>query len=319
MNTLNLVLASVLLAATGAGFATDDQPQEKTPGMEQREVVSPKRVEDLPKAEKLPAEDAARLKNIGAKVFGIKWGSKLVAVSDHGFQAITDGATTVSYRPAGNAYFVQSGKAGLSGKSAFRGTDQQLTERGLAILTGLGVKRNEIADTKILQQYVTEGRMNPDTRQMEVNPPKKDRRSLIVRRVVGGVPVLNSRLALDLDGDGNIAALELSWPVIDPKVLEEAARLQKIAVAEFKAPERKGARIESVQVGILHSPAASFVEDQVAAIRVIYAPTESKVGMKPVAYLGMDGRPVALPRQMIAKTEAPNRERPVPDDVKKPR
>jgi hypothetical protein len=103
----------------------------------------------------------------------------------------------------------------------------------MAILTGLGVKRNEIADTRILQQYVTEGQMNPATRQMEVNPPRKDRRSLIVRRVVGGVPVLNSRLALDLDSDGNIAALELSWPVIDPKVLEEAARLQKIAVVKF--------------------------------------------------------------------------------------
>ncbi len=95
--------------------------------------------------------------------------------------------------------------------------------------------------------------------------------------------------------------------------------MQKIAVAEFKAPERKGARIESVQVGILHSPGASFVEDQVAAIRVIYAPTDPKVGMKPVAYLGMDGRPVAIPRQMIAKTEAPTGGRPVPDDMKKPR
>jgi len=318
MNTLNLVLACVLLAATGAGFAANEQPGEKIPDMAQREVVSPKKVEDLPKAEMLPAKDAARLKNIGTKVFRIKWGKKLVAVSDHGFQAITDGTTTISYRPAGNAYFVQTGKAGRSGKSAFRGTDQQLIERGRAILAGLGINTNEIADTKILQQYVTEGMMNPATRQVEVNPPRKDRRSLIVRRVVGGVPVLNSRLALDLDGDGRIAALELSWPVIEPKVLEEARRLQK-TVAEFKAPERKGARIESVQVGILHSPGASFVEDQVAAIRVIYAPTDPKVGMKPVAYLGMDGRPVAIPRQMIAKTEASTGGRPVPEDIKKPR
>ena len=246
-------------------------------------------------------------------------GKKLVAVSDHGFQAITDGTATVSYRPAGNAYFVQTGKAGLSGKTAFRGTDQQLIERGTAILAGLGVNRNEIADTKILQQYVTEGRMNPETRKMEVNPPKKDRRSLIVTRVLGGVPVVNSRLALDLDGQGKIAALELSWPVIEPEILEEAARSKKIAGPEFKAPERKGARIESVQVVILHSPAASFVEDHVAAIRVIYAPTESRLGMKPVVYLGLDGRPVAIPRQMIARTEQPTRERPVPNDLVKPR
>ncbi len=319
MNTLKLVLACALLATTGTGFAADEQAGENVPGMPQREVVSPKKLEDLPKADMLPARDAARFKSIGTKVFRIKWEKKLVAVSDHGFQAITDGTTTISYRPAGNAYFVQTGKAGLSGKSAFRGTDEQLIERGRAILAGLGINRAEIADTKILQQYVTEGRMNPATRQVEVNPPRKDRRSLIVRRAVGGVPVFNSRLALDLDGDGKIAALELSWPRIEPKVLEEAGRLQKIAAAEFKAPERKGARIESVQVGILHSPGASFVEDQVAAIRVIYAPTDPKIGMKPVAYLGVDGRPVAIPRQMIAKTEAPRNERPASDDMKKPR
>jgi hypothetical protein len=76
------------------------------------------------------------------------------------------------------------------------------------------VNRNEIADTKILQQYVTEGMMDPATRRVDVNPPRKEGRSLIVRRVVGGVPVSSSRLALDLDGDGKIAALELSWPLI---------------------------------------------------------------------------------------------------------
>ena len=94
--------------------------------------------------------------------------------------------------------------------------------------------------------------------------------------------------------------------------------MQKIAAAEFRAPELKGARIESVQVGILHSPGASFVEDQVAAIRVIYEPTESRLGTKPVVYLGGDGRPVAIPRQMIAKTEAPTSARPVSGDMKKP-
>jgi hypothetical protein len=316
MNTVNLVLACVLLAATGTGFAADEQPGEtKPPGMAQREVVSPKKIEDLPKAERLPARAEARLRNIGTKVFGIKWGEKLVAVSDHGFQAITDGTTTISYRPAGNAYFVQTGKA-RTGRNAFRGADEELIERGRAMLERLGIERSEIADTKILQHYVTEGVMNPDTHQLDVKEPRKDRRSLIVRRVVGGVPILNSRLALDLDGDGQIAALELSWPRIEPKVLEEARRLQRLAKADFKAPERKGARIESVEVGILHSPGASFVEDQVAAIRVIYAPDDSKLGMKPVAYLDMHGRPVAIPRQMIAKTEAPTSVRHVPDEKK---
>jgi len=127
---------------------------------------------------------------------------------------------------------------------------------------------------------------------------------------------LNSRLALDLDEDGKITDLEVSWPAIEPKVLEEARRLQEIAAAEYIAPERKGARVESVQVVILHSPGAAFVEDQVAAIKVIYAPTDSRLGMKPVAYLDAEGRPVEIPRQMIAQPETPTGGRPVPDDRK---
>src|SRR6202140_708363 len=148
MNTLNLVLACVLLAATGAGFAADEQPGETAPGMAQREVVSPKNIEDLPKGERLSDRETARLRDIGGKVFGIKWGEKLVAVSDHGFQAITDGTTTISYRPAGNAYFVQTGKSGRSDKSFFRGSDEQLVYGGRAIGGGVSASNSETPDTE---------------------------------------------------------------------------------------------------------------------------------------------------------------------------
>ena len=315
MKKLTLLLPIALLAGSNICFAADETPGEKSSGMEKSEIVTPGRIEDLPKAEKLSAKEATQLKTIGTKVFGIKWGKKLTAISDHGFQAVTDGTTTVSYRPAGNAYFVQTGK--MSGKSAFKGSDKQLIERGRTLLSSLGIHKNEIADAKILQQYVTEGVMDPATQKVEVSTPRKDRRSLVVTRAIDGLPVFNSRLALDLDGKGNIAALELSWPKITGKVLEEGMRLKKIAGAEFKGPELKGAQIESAQAGILHSPAASFLDEQVAVIRVIYAPTDSKVGKKPVVYLGVDGRPVAIPRQTEARLERPIPIRVAPD-VKKP-
>jgi hypothetical protein len=109
----------------------------------------------------------------------------------------------------------------------------------------------------------------------------------------------------DLDREGNIASLELSWPKIEPKVLEAAIDLQKRVNAGYKPPERPGAKVESVRAGILHSPAASFVDDQVAAIRIIYASTDPRFSMKPLVYLGADGKPVAIPRQMEARAEAP--------------
>jgi hypothetical protein len=46
------------------------------------------------------------------------------------------------------------------------------------------------------------------------------------------------------------------------------------------------------------------MDEQVAAIRLIYAPTESRLGMKPLLYLAADGKPVAIPRNLEAKVEA---------------
>jgi len=271
---------------------------------------------DAPKPEALPQEQANVLQSTGEKIFGIKWNKKLIAVKDRGFEVITDSVNTLSYRPAGNAYFVQTGKAGLSGKSAFQGTDTQLIDRSKVLLSMLKINSGEIEETRVLQQYVTEGERDPVTGKMDVSPPRKDRRSILVTRSVEGIPILNSRLLLDLDGKGNIAALELSWPSIKSKTMEEAIRYNKILSSGFNPPEMKGAKIESTAAVILHSPAASFVDDQVAAIRVIYAPTDKKYGMKPVAYLNADGRPVSLPRQTIEKLEKPIAKRPLKGEVR---
>ncbi len=251
----------------------------------------------LPKAEKLPDAAANRLKAVGSKVFGIKWGERVLALSDRGFEVVTDGTTTLSHRPRGNAYFVQTGGESVFRKSAFKGTDEQLVARGRAILAGLGVDKSEISEAKVLQQFTTVGEVDPATRQMRAEAPQKDRRTLLFTRAVHGVPVFSSRLALDLDAGGKVAAFELSWPKIDPKVLQEGLRLQQTVKSGYQAQPRPGTKVEQVQAGILHSTAAAFIDEQVAAIRVIYAPTESRLGMKPLLYLAANGEPVAIPRE----------------------
>src|SRR5262249_54433755 len=133
--------------------------------------------------------------------------------------------------------------------------------------------------------------------------PQKDRRTLLITRAIRGLPVFDSRLALDLDGDGNVAALELSWPKIDAKVLAQGLRLQRRVKAGYDAPKLEGAKFEEAQAGILHSGAAAFIDEQTAAIRVIYAPSDARVGKKPLLYFGEDGKAVAVPRNLIAKRE----------------
>ncbi len=280
------------------------------PAAAQFTTASPEQLARLPKADELPDATASRLKTVGAKVFGIKWGARVLAFSDRGFQVVTDGTTTLSYRPKGNAYFVQTGGESVFKKSAFKGSDEQLIERGRRVLTELGIDRKEILAVKVLQQYTTVGEVDPATRQMKAEAPQKDRRTLLFTRAVRGVPVFDSRMTLDLDADGKVVAFELSWPKIDPKVMEEAIHLQRIVKSGYEAPPRPGAKIEQVQAGILHSGAAAFMDEQVAAIRVIYTPTESRLGMKPLLYLAENGKPVAIPRSLEAKLEAPVTPRP---------
>ena len=299
MKTLPLLLAIALTLGFYAG-----------PAAAQFTTASPEQLARLPKAEKLPDAAANRLKALGAKTFGIIWGERVLALSDRGFQVVTDGTTTLSYRPKGNAYFVQTGKEGVLKKSAFRGSDEQLIARGRTILAGLGVNKAEIAQAKVLQQFTTVGEVNRETRQMKAEHPQKDRRTLLFTRAIRGVPVFDSRLTLDLDREGKVVAFELSWPKIDPKVMQEAARLQKMAKANYEAPVRPGAKVESVQAGILHSTAAGIMDEQVAAIRVVYAPTKSRLGMKPLMYLAATGKPVAIPRNLEVKLEAPVPPRP---------
>jgi hypothetical protein len=254
-------------------------------------------------AKELSPEAARRLKEIADKIFEIKWKGKVYAASDRGFDVLTDTVMTISNRPSGNVYFVQNLKASLS-ESGFRGRDEEYIRRGRGILSALNIDLSEIADIKLLQHFTQAGFYDPANKAAKFEKPKKDRRTLLITRAIHGIPIWNSRLMLYLDHKGRIDMLELSWPKIDAKVIKNAFKLQKIARAKYSRPELKFTQPESVAVGILHSPAASFFDDQVAAIRVIYRPTNEHIGKKPVAYLDASGAAIVMPRQALIRENA---------------
>ena len=311
MKKLFVPSLAALVASLNVSFAADEkEPGDPAPTLRFAQFAPERSATNLPEAKQLDADDAKALEAIGTKVFGVKWGERPFAVSDRGFQVVTDRVTTLSYRPAGNAYFLQrKGKEHAFEDRGFQGSTEELSARGQRLLAELGIDKREIADLQVLQQFVTAGEADPTSGRMTVEQPQRDRRSLFVTRAIEGIPVWNSRLKLDLDEKGEIAALELSWPKIDPKVMEMAHRLKRMVDTDFKAPERASAKVESVEAGILHSPAASFVDEQVAAVRVIYASPGSRLGMKPMVYLDADGKPVSVPRQLEARPEEPTPER----------
>lgn len=301
---------AAFFASLNISLAADEKKPEGAAPLQPMHIDLQPSSKGLPEAKALDDKDAKALQEIGSRVFHVKWGEKVVAVSDRGFQVVTDGVTTLSYRPAGNAFFLQrKGNVHAFEGRGFQGPAEELKAKGEQLLGELGIDRREIAKLDVLQQFVTAGEADPKTGRMTIGEPQSDRRSLVVERAVDGIPVWSSRLKLDLDEKAGIAALELSWPKIEPQVMAAAVRMKRAAGADFKAPEREGAKVESVEVGILHSPAASFVDEQVAAVRVIYASPDSRVGMKPMVYLGEDGKPVPVPRQLIARRDTPQPER----------
>lgn len=297
-------LAAFLASLTVSLAAEETKPEGAAPGLQPMHVDLTPSAKGLPEAKPLDEKDAKALEGIGSRVFHVKWRARVVAVSDRGFQVVTDGVTTLSYRPAGNAYFLQrKGMDHAFERPGFNGPAEQLSATGERLLGELGIGRSEIAKARVLQQFVTTGEADPNTGRMTAAEPRRDRLSLVVDRAVDGIPIWSSRLKLDLDEKGEIAALELSWPKIEPKVMEMARRLKGMAGSNFRAPERVGAKIESVEAGILHSPAASFLDEQVAAVRVIYASPDSRLGMKPMVYLDEAGKQVQAPRQLVARPE----------------
>ena len=110
----------------------------------------------------------------------------------------------------------------------------------------------------------------------------------------GGLPVWSSNLLLGLMDDKGIGFLQFHWPVLPEHVIQEAQRLAFKVKDGWHPPEHRNAEVETVEAGVVHSPAVGFVMDIHAAIRIIYAPVEKRHGGKAMLYLDRHGQLVLL-------------------------
>jgi hypothetical protein len=255
-------------------------------------------------AEPLSKKETARLEEMGSKVFGIRWAGTVHGARERGVVAVTDGTTTLTERGA-RTFIIHDKKAttAADGK-AFAGSDDELKKRGVRLLKAIGARSSEVLEAKVLQQMTQAVYQEPGG-EAKLQPPQKGRRTLLVTRQVDGVRVLSSRLLLDLDANGRVVFMELTWPAISKETTEMARRLQEVSKREFKPPAMEVATVESVQPVVLHSPAVGFFDDQIAALQIIYKPERPEVGKKPVRYVDAEGRDVKLPRQMEPLKEEP--------------
>lgn len=212
----------------------------------------------------------------------------------------------VSQRTDSRTYFVEDARyQGANELGVFGGSDEQLIEISRKLMGSLGIPLNEIVEERVLTENLQTAQYDPRTREYRPGKIETGKRFVETTRIVEGVPVFSSRMLVGITRDERVGSLEAHWPEIPKEVLAEARELQELERAGWKPPYQKGGVVESVEAGIIHSPAIGFAMDRYSVIRVIVASENDQVGKKAVLYLDRNGRPVPVPRTFLEHDEAP--------------
>ena len=141
--------------------------------------------------------------------------------------------------------------------------------------------------------------------------PARELRSFVyVERKAEDIPVWSSHLAFGLTAQREIGILELHWPDLPRPVIREAGRLKEMVRSGWRAPDQTVAAVESIEAGIVHTPAVGYFFDVHAAIRVIYRSLDPDIGRKPAYHFDRHGMPVRLRRasELLRELALPERQ-----------
>ena len=221
-----------------------------------------------------------------------------------------------SQRLDSRTFFVQDTRFGAGQENGvLEGPDAQYLSAAQAILDKLEIPGKEVAESKVLREQTQSAQFDRETGKTRLEDPISGKAYARLSRQIEGVPVWSSNVTLGLTKNGGIGFLEAHWPEIPNHVVAEAKRLAEKVKEGWKPPEQPGAKVESVEAGVVHSPAAGFVMDIYPAIRVIYGSHneahEAHLGKKMVLYLDRHSNSVPIPRQFDKVSDQPiNKPRP---------
>ena len=251
----------------------------------------------------LSAEDQqlqARTKQLAVETLGLKLEGSVDAGHRDNFSGLRTENVTFTQRLDSRTFIAYDKRFSDTAKTGiYKDADEVLLKRSREILDRLKIPIAEIAAGKVVQEKTQTGERDPKTGKMKMEPIEPGKKWVLASRQVEGLPVFSSRATIALSSNGEIGFLEVHWPEIPTKVIEDARRYRDMAGKNWHAPALKGTRVESVTVGVLHSPPAATALDFVPVIRVIYTPLDKRIGKKPVAYVDPEGKPVSMPRVLL--------------------
>jgi hypothetical protein len=177
------------------------------------------------------------------------------------------------------------------------GGNKDLADRARKILRAARIPDAEIRRVKVVSERGTVAE-RLKSGEVRVERPELPRKLARAERRAAGVPVWSSHAIVGLTEQGAIGYLEIHWPHLFPAVLAEAKVLATVVRAGFVPEEVRGVEVESVEAGVIHSPAIGFFMDVVPVIRCAYRANETRLGTKPILYLDRHGKRVSLPRDI---------------------
>lgn len=198
---------------------------------------------------------------------------------------LRDGERVFSRRLDSRTAFASDNRYGQGGAlGAWTGNDRRAAAALRRVLRAFSVPNAEIAGIDVQAEFgqVAEAIGGTDVR---LEQPELLRKLARGTRAIGGIPIWSSYALVGLTAKAEIGLAEVHWPELAPSMLREAARLTRIVERGLEMPEVDAARLESFEVGVVHSPAIAFSLDTAPAIRAVYAPIEQTMGKKTVRYL----------------------------------
>lgn len=241
--------------------------------------------------------ETRRLQILGSDLLGLDLGAIDRAGITANMSGIQSGRYQLTTRTDSRTIFLQDSEfQAHNGAGVFEGSEDEILERAVKVLDGLGIDPAEIDQRSVLTEQIEAAQFDRESGEVISAGVRDGKRFALLTRAVEGIPIWQSSVTLGLTRDGGLGYLHLHWPELSRDALSAARKYQLAESSDWQPPRIDYAEPESWRAGVLHSPAIALVLDQVAAIRVIYQPITEEIGKKPVRFVDLNGIDVPMPR-----------------------
>jgi hypothetical protein len=253
-----------------------------------------------------------QLKNLVEQRLGLRLDNIVKSGSSANMTGIQSDHILFSRRLDSRTFFLKDDRYGTDNEAGiFTGAPAEHLELGRMILKNLEIPTSEILDEKVLEEKIQTAQLQNETSSIRFGDLKKGRNWIRFSRQIDNFPVWSSSSIFGFTKEKQIGFMQVHWPEIPQHTVKELHRLAYKLQYGWSPPKMQGASVESVEAGIIHSPAIAFFMDIYPVIRVVYRSDNMSVGRKPVLYLDRDAKNVPLPREIEWKKEE-QQQRPTP-------